>query len=89
MIQHMLVTTTMVTSKHEEDGSNGFVMVSTVIKNYKGLMKHKIKMTQEARRLQWMIGNPTEIANCPITVHDIKNANQIFGSNLASKMTRT
>ncbi len=52
-------------------------------------------MAQDARRLQGMIGNPTErefegivheklIANCPITVQeDIKNANHMFGPDLA------
>ncbi len=49
-----------------------------------------------------MIGNPTErelvglvheklIANCPVTVQDVHNANRIFGpdlANLRGKMTR-
>jgi hypothetical protein len=49
-----------------------------------------------------MIGNPTEreftrmvreklITNCPVTVHDINNANRIFVpdlANLRGKMTR-
>jgi hypothetical protein len=50
-----------------------------------------------------MIGNPTEqefagmvheklITNCPVTVQDVHNANQIFGpdlANLRGKTTRT
>jgi hypothetical protein len=50
-----------------------------------------------------MIGNPTEqefagmvheklIVNCPVTVQDVHNANQIFGLNLANlrgEMTMT
>jgi hypothetical protein len=50
-----------------------------------------------------MIGNPTKrefagmvreklIINCPVTVHDINNANRIFGpdlANLRGKTTRT
>ncbi len=49
-----------------------------------------------------MVGNPTEwefvgmvceklITNCPVTVHNVDNANQIFGpdlANLRGKMTR-
>jgi hypothetical protein len=83
-VQHMLVMTTNGQDndgfeKEEEDGSDDFIMVSTVRGNYEGFMKHKIKKAQEARRLQGMIGKPMErefegmvheklIANCPITV---------------------
>jgi hypothetical protein len=79
------------------------MMVNTVRKNFEGFTKHEIKMAQEARRLQGMIGNPTDreftgivrekhIANCPVTVHDVQNANQNFGpdlANLRGKMTRS
>jgi hypothetical protein len=81
----------------------GFMMVNTVRANFEGYTKHNIEKVQEARHLQGMIGNPTErdfvgmvheklITNCPVTVHDIQNANQIFGPNLANlrgKTTRT
>jgi hypothetical protein len=71
------------------------VMVNTVRKNFEGFTKHDFKMAQEASRLQGMIGNPTDrdftgmvheklIANCPVTVHDVQNANQIFGPDLAN-----
>ncbi len=60
-------------------------MVNTVRKNFEGFTKHEIKKAQEARRLQGMIGIPTDrefvgmvreklIANCPINVKDIQNA---------------
>jgi hypothetical protein len=108
-LHHMLVTAyhdEMNGSAEEDstdDGDDNVMMVSTVRNNFEGFTKHEIKMAQEARRLQGMIGNPTErefegmvreklIANCPITVHDIKNANRIFGpdlANLRGKMTRT
>ncbi len=91
-VQHMLVTATGdyedEDSKDEEEGnedeeegnedeeSNDLVMVNTVRKNFERFTKHEIKMAQEARRLQGMIGNPTHreftgmvrekhIANCP------------------------
>jgi hypothetical protein len=78
-------------------------MVNTVRKNFEGFTKHDIKMAQETRRLQGMIGRPTDrefagmvreklIANFLVTVHDVQNANQIFGTDLANlrgKMTRS
>ncbi len=78
-------------------------MVHTVRGNFEGYTKHNIKKAQEARLLQGMIGNPTErefkgmvreklIANCPVTVRNIQNADQIFGpdlANLRGKTTRT
>jgi hypothetical protein len=62
-----------------------------VRKNFEGFTKHEINMAHEARRLQGMIGNPTDrkftgmvheklIANCPVTVHDVQNANKNFWS---------
>ncbi len=47
------------------------------------------------RRLQGIIGNTTKqefarmvreklITNCPVTVHEVHNANQIFGLDLAN-----
>ena len=78
-------------------------MVNTVCKNFEGYTKHDLEKVKEARRLQGMVGNPTErefvgmvreklIANCPVIVHDIDNANRIFGldlTNLRGKTTRT
>ncbi len=87
----------------EENNSNEYVLVNTVQGNSKGYTRHDIKKDHEARRLQGMIGNPTKqkfagivheklIANCPVTVQDIHNANQRFGlglANLRGKTTRT
>ena len=92
--------------KHEEYESieeNNYMMVNTVRKNFEGYTKHNVKKAQEARHLQGMTGSPTDrefaemvrenlIANCPVTVHDVHNANHIFGPNLANrrgKMTRS
>jgi hypothetical protein len=79
------------------------MMANIVRGNFEGDTKHGIRKVQEARCLQGMIGNPTErkfkgierenlIANCPVTVCDIKNVYQIIGHNLANlrgKTTRT
>ena len=79
------------------------VTVNTVRENFEGYTKHNLEKAKEARRLQGMVGNPTEhefvgmvreklIANCPITVRDVDNANRIFGpdlANLRGKTTRT
>ncbi len=67
--QHMLVTATGdhedEDSEDKEEGnkdekSNNLVMENNVRKNFEGFTKHEIKMTQEARRLQGMIGNSTD-----------------------------
>ena len=92
--------------EHEEYESikeNDYMMVNTVRENFEGYTKHDVKKAQEARRLQGMTGSPTDwefagmvrenlIANCPVTVHDVHNANRIFGpnlSNLRGKTTRS
>ncbi len=78
------------------------MMITTVRGNLEGYTRHKIEKAHDARRLQRMIGNPTErklegvvreklIVNCPVTVQDVRNANRIFGldlANLRGKMTR-
>ncbi len=72
--------------ENEENKSNEYVLVNTVQGNFKGYTRHKVKKAQEARRLQGMIGNPTEqefggmvheklIAYCWVTVQDVQNAN--------------
>jgi hypothetical protein len=98
VVQHMLVTTGM--SKGEDDKeiesvTKEYMMVTTVRGNLEGCTRHEIEKAQEARRLQGMIGNPTKrelagmvheklIANCPVTVQDVHNANRIFGPDLAN-----
>jgi hypothetical protein len=90
-------------NKTTTSSDKGFVMVNTMRANFEGCTKRDIEKAQEARRLHGMIGNPIErdfvgmvreklIANCPVTVRNIQNANQIFGpdlANLRGKMTRT
>jgi hypothetical protein len=87
----------------EEDNNFEHMLVNMVQENFEGFMKHKVEKAKEASCLQGMIGNPTKreytgilrvklITNCPVTVHDINNANRILGPNLANirgKMTRT
>jgi hypothetical protein len=76
------------------------VMVNTVYRNFEGYTKQDLEKAKEARRLQGMVGNPTErefigmvceklIANCPVTVRDVDNANRIFGPDLANLRGKT
>jgi hypothetical protein len=44
----------------EKNKSNEYMLVNTVRGNFEGYTRHDIKQVQEARRLQGMIGNPTE-----------------------------
>lgn len=85
-----------------EDSNFEYMLVNTVRENFEGYTRYDIAKAKEARRLQGMIGNPTDkdfegmvreqlITNCPVTVHDIKNATCIFGpdiANLRGKTTR-
>ncbi len=79
------------------------MLVNTVRGNFEGYTCHEVERVREARRIQGMIANPTErkfagmvheqlLTNCPVTVCDVDNANQIFGPdlpNLRGKATRT
>jgi hypothetical protein len=103
VIQHMLVTADMSKGKDDkeiESANKACMMVNTVWGNLKGYTRHKIEKAQEARRLQGMIGDPTEreregmvreklIANFPVTVKDVHNANRIFGPDLANLRDKT
>jgi hypothetical protein len=86
-----------------KDSGVEWILVNMVRANFEGFTWHEVEKANEARCLQEMIGNPTErefagmvceklITNCPVTVHNINNANRIFGpdlANLRGKMTRT
>ena len=76
------------------------MFVNTISDNYEGYTKREILKAHEARRFQQMIGNPSErdyqgmvreklIANCPVTVTDVKNAHQLFGPDLANLRGKT
>jgi hypothetical protein len=93
VVQHMLVTANISEEdydKEAESATKECMMVTTAQGNLEGYTRHEIKKAKEARRLQGIIGNPTEkelagmvreklIANCPVTVQDVHNANRIFG----------
>jgi hypothetical protein len=76
------------------------MLVNTVRENFKGYPRHDVERAREARRIQGMIANPTKrkfagmvreklLTNCPITMHNIENANQIFGPDLANLRGKT
>ncbi len=85
----MLVTANVSKGKDEEEiesANKECMMATSVWGNLEGYTRHKIEKAQEARRLQGMIGNPTErelkgmvreklSANCPVTVQDVHKAN--------------
>ena len=85
-----------------EDSSNfECMLVNTVRDNFEGHTKHDIAKAKESRRLQGMVGNPTDkefkgmvrekliTKNCPVTVQDVENANRIFGPDLANLRGKT
>ena len=70
------------------------MMAITVQNNYEDCMKHEVKKATEARKLQTMLGHPSQrdfermvhadlIANCPMTEKDVSNGYALFGQNLA------
>ncbi len=71
------------------------MLVNMVRENFEGYSRHEVEKAKEAQRIQGMIANPTEmefagmvreqlLTNCPVTVRDVDNANQIFGPDLAN-----
>lgn len=88
---HMFTTTTQAPS-----GS----IIKTIRDNYEGFTKREVIKAHEARRLQAMMGCPSDrdfegvvreklLPNCPVTVDDIRNAHTIFGPDLASLRGKT
>ncbi len=72
-------------STSEEDSNIKHMLGNTVRDNFEGHTKHDVAKAKEARRLQGMVGNPTNrefkglvreklITNFPITVQDAENA---------------
>jgi hypothetical protein len=71
------------------------MLMNTARGNFEGYMRQKVERAREAQRIQGMIANPTErefagmvreqlLTNCPVTVREVDNANQIFGPDLAN-----
>jgi hypothetical protein len=82
------------------DEDEGVSLVQTVRGNYKGYTKREVLKAKEARRVQVMMGNPSEadykgmvshnlILNCPVTSPDITSAKGIFGPDLPSVQGKT
>ncbi len=76
------------------------MLVNTVRENFEGYTRQDVERAREARRIQEMNANPTErefsgmvreklLTNCPITIREVDNANQIFGPNLANLRGKT
>ena len=75
-------------------------MIKTVRNNMEGFTEREVKETKAAGEAQGMLGHPTDreflgmvhsnvIANCNITENNVKNANKIFGPDLAGVRGRT
>eukprot|EP00970_Alexandrium_tamarense_P013771 scaffold3678_cov106-Alexandrium_tamarense.AAC.5 len=69
---------------------NALAMIQMVRDSYEGFTKKEIEMATLARKVQAMVGHPTDpkfkdmvsnkvISNCPIKVIGITNAARIFG----------
>jgi hypothetical protein len=65
-----------------------------------GYTQHEVENARAAREAQAMLGHPTDrdflgmvrsgmILNCPVTPSAVRNANRIFGPNLAGVRGRT
>jgi hypothetical protein len=89
---HLLVTSAQPT--------DGYLHINTVRANYKGFTKKQIQQANTARCLTQIAALPSDRAlqslvrlnllqNCPITYDDIKNANAIWGSNVANIRGKT
>ncbi len=76
------------------------MLVNTVADNYEGYTKREVLKAHEARRLQRMIGCPSDrdftgmvrerlLANCPVATSDVQNAHTIFGPDLAGLRGKT
>jgi hypothetical protein len=76
------------------------MLVNTVREKFEGYTRQDVKRAREAQCIQGMIANPTQkessgivheilLTNCPIIVHNLDNANQIFGPNLANLRGKT
>ena len=76
------------------------MFVSTVANNMEGFTKRDVAKAHAARRLQGMIGHPSDqdftglvreklLANCPVTVSNVANAKSIFGPDIAGLRGKT
>jgi hypothetical protein len=74
--------------------------IETVWSNMEGFTKREVEEAKAAREAQGMLGHPTDrkflgmvcsnmISNCSITENTVKNANLIFGPDLAGVRGRT
>jgi hypothetical protein len=81
------------------DANNDHMMVTMARGNFEGFTKHDVQKTQESRRLQGVIGNPTErefagmvheklIADCLVTVRNVHDANHFFALTLLTSGAR-
>jgi hypothetical protein len=86
----------LATDKHQVE----HMLVNTVAGNFEGFTKKEVAQAHAARRLQGMLGSPSEwdfngmvreklIVNCPVTSTDVQRAHQIFGPDLAGLRGKT
>jgi hypothetical protein len=79
---------------------DGTLLVQTVQENFKGYTKREILQSKVARRAHAMIGSPSEkdymgmvssniIKNFPITVSNVANVQNIFGTDLGCIQGKT
>ena len=82
------------------DGEVALDFVQTVRGNMEGFTRREVKEARTAREAQGMVGHPSDrdflgmvranyIMNCPVTESAVKNANLIFGPDLAGVRGRT
>jgi hypothetical protein len=83
-----------------QPGKEAFAFVNTVSGNKEGYTQRQLKGAESARVLYAKLGYPSQkdfkwviqsnqINNCPVTVHDVEAAHNIWGKNIAALKGKT
>ena len=84
---------------HDTQDQN-ITLINTIEENLQGFSKHQIEQAKLARKLYHVMAIPSihdfkeliknnMLYNCPITIEDINNAEEIFGMSVASLKGKT
>jgi uncharacterized protein Yka (UPF0111/DUF47 family) len=85
---------------NQNNTDKNFALINTVEENEMRFSPREVEGAKQARELQRRLGHPSvkdlikmlssgSILNCPVTVHDVKRAIEIYGPDLASLKGKT